>query len=265
MWFPIGQCRPLLPSLCLEQRNGLTLLFFRTRTNALRTKLDDPSPFLCLFTHTDFRLPHFSESEPAGHSSGKASPLPRPATSTAGRAERTRSSHAPALEGEPTAATSGTTHHVEQHLRTDVHTSAPLHREATAPLCKHLAGVDEVFATVISFTFFRVTQGLVRFSDVFEPLSCTLIVRIFIRVMHNRQLPICLLDLIVIGVLLHTKDLVVVLAFRFLELKLCVADFLCNTRLLGVRFGNGFVFIDGSLPVPGFAKGAGFGFAGFGV
>lgn len=83
--------------------------------------------------------------------------------------------------------------------------------------------------------------------------------------MHNRQLPIRLLNVIVIGILLHSKDLVVILAFRFLELELCVADFLCDTRLLGVRFGNGFVLVDGGLPVAGFAKGAGFGLAGFDV
>ena len=130
---------------------------------------------------------------------------------------------------------------------------------------EHFAGVDEVFAAVVAFTFFGVTERLVRFSDVLESLRCALVFGVFVRVVHDRQFPVRFLDLVVGGILLHCEDLVVVLAFRFLELELCVADLLGDTRLVGVRFGNGFVFIDGGLPVAGFTEGAGFGFAGFDV
>lgn len=207
--------------------------------------------------------PSLSKPEPARHPPWKATPLPLPPASTAGRAKRTRSSHAPGLELKAAAATSSTVHHIEQHLRVNVHASAPLHWEPPSLLCKHFAWVDEVFAAVVSFTLLGVTQRLVSLSDILESLRSAFVVRIFVGVMYNRQLAICLFDLIIRGILLHSKDLVVVLAFRFLEFQLCVADFLCDSRLFGVGFRNGFVFVDGGLPVAGFAKGAGFGFAGF--
>ena len=192
----------------------------------------------------------------------KASPLPRPPTSTTSRAKRIPSSHTPGLEGKPTTASSSTTHHVEEHLRTDVHTGAPLHWKA-ATLRKHLARVDEVFTAVVSVTFLGIAQCFIRFPYIFESLRCTLIVRILVGVMHNGQLSISLLDLVVIGILFHPEDLVVVLALRFLELKLCVSNVLLDTRLLGVRFGNGFEFGGGGLPVARFAESTSFGLAGF--
>ena len=42
-------------------------------------------------------------------------------------------------------------------------------------------------------------------------------------------------------------------------------DFLRDAGLFGVGFLDGFVLSCGGLPVAGFAEGAGFGFAGFGV
>ena len=216
-----------------------------------------------LFAHVGFPS-KLLESEPTRHSARKASPLPRPPTSSAASCpERTSPSHAPSLEGEPAA--SGPTHHIEQHLRTDIHAAAALHWEATALLCKHLARVNQIFTAVVSCSFFRITQCLVGFSDILESLRCTLVLRVLVRVMHNRQFPVRFLDLVIIGVLLHSKNLIVVLPFRLLQLELGVSDFLCNTRLVRVRFGNVFVLADGGLPVTRFAEGAGFGLACFDI
>lgn len=169
------------------------------------------------------------------------------------------------LEREATASSSGTTHHVKEHFRTDIHARAALHRETAALLREHFAGVDEVFAAVVAFTFFGIAERFVRFSDILESLRGALVLGVFVRVVHDCQFPVRFLDFVVGGVLFHCEDLVVVFAFRFLEFELGVADLLGDTRLVGVRFGNGFVFVDGGLPVTGFAEGAGFGFAGFGV
>jgi hypothetical protein len=83
--------------------------------------------------------------------------------------------------------------------------------------------------------------------------------------MHNRQLPICLLDFVLGRVLLNAEYLVEVLALALLELQLSVTDFLLDTGFIGVRFGYCAVFAEGVFPGARFAKSAGSSFAGFEV
>lgn len=66
---------------------------------------------------------------------------------------------------------------------------------------------------------------------------------------NDSQLPVSLLDLVVVGILLDSKNLVVVLALALLEFELSVTDLLCDTRFFGVAFGNSLQFLDGLLPV----------------
>ena len=86
-----------------------------------------------------------------------------------------------------------------------------------------------------------------------------------VRMMDDSQFPVRLFDLIVICILLHSQNLVVILALALLELELGVADFLCDTGFFGVAFGNGLEFLDCFFPVAGLAEGFGLCLAGFGV
>lgn len=54
--------------------------------------------------------------------------------------------------------------------------------------------------------------------------------------MHDSQLPVSFLDLIVIGILFHAQNFVVVLSFALLELELCVPNVLVDAWLCWVAF-----------------------------
>ena len=95
-------------------------------------------------------------------------PRPRPPTPT--RAKRTRSphaahaahtshaSHSPSREREASTTTTLLAHHIEQHLRTNVHTPcAPVHWETTASLLrKHLTRINQVLSTIIPRSLLRI-------------------------------------------------------------------------------------------------------------
>ena len=130
-------------------------------------------------------------------------------------------------------------------------------------MAEHLAGINEVFPRVVACALFRVGQGFVRLANLFEFLGGVFIVGVFIRMMHNRQLAIRSLNLPLPRILLHTKDLVKVLALALLELELCIPDFFLDAGFLGVGLGDGFVFAEGVFPGAGVGEGAGFRFAGF--
>ncbi|KAL8719524.1 MAG: hypothetical protein Q9225_003467, partial [Loekoesia sp. 1 TL-2023] len=122
-----------------------------------------------------------------------------------------------------------------------------------------------IFSTIIPRPLPRIAQTLVRLSNLLELLRRGLIAGVLVRVMHNRELPVRLLDFVFRGILLNPEKLVVILAFRFLEFELRVVDVLFDTRFLRVGFVDGFIFADGIFPGAGFAEGAGAGFAGFKV
>ncbi len=83
--------------------------------------------------------------------------------------------------------------------------------------------------------------------------------------MYDGQLPVSLLDLVLPRVFLDPEKFVVIFAFGFLELEFGMVDVFLNTRLVGIRFVDGFEFANGLVPGTGFTESAGAGFASFGV
>lgn len=82
---------------------------------------------------------------------------------------------------------------------------------------------------------------------------------------HNRQLPVRLLDFVLGRVLLHAKDFVEVLALALLKFQLSVADFLLDAGFARVGFGDCAVFAEGIFPGSRFAESTSFSFTGFEV
>lgn len=73
------------------------------------------------------------------------------------------------------------------------------------------------------------------------------------------------LQVILRRILLHAQEFVIILPFRFLEFEFRVVDIPLDARFLRVGLVDGFVFAHGVFPGPGFAEGAGPGFACFEV
>lgn len=83
--------------------------------------------------------------------------------------------------------------------------------------------------------------------------------------MHNGQLAVGLLDLRLVCVLLHAKNLIVVLALALLEFQLGTADLLCDAGLLRVGLVDCLQFLDCSFPISGLSEGLRLCLSGFGV
>lgn len=159
--------------------------------------------------------------------------------------------HAPGRETEtPTSTPALTPHHIVQHLRTDIHAARPA-REAThtSSLGEHFAGIDQVLTAVVAGSLFGITQSFIRLADFLESVRRVLVLRVFVRVMHNGQLAVRLLDVRLTRIFPHAEDFIEILAFRFLKLEFCRANLSYNAWLRGVGVGNGFPFADRVIPV----------------
>ena len=138
-------------------------------------------------------------------------------------------------------------------------------KAAHAAALEHLARVDEVLAAVVALPLLRIAEGLVRLADLLEAVGRFRAVGVLVRVVHDGELAVGLLDLGLARVLVEAEDLVVVLALGLLELELRVADVLGDARLRGVRFRDRFEFPHRIVPVPRLAEGTRLCFARFGV
>ena len=75
---------------------------------------------------------------------------------------------------------------------------------------------------------------------------------------HDGELAVSFLDVGVRSVFLDAEDLVVVLSLRLLQLEFCVANVFCNSRIVWVCVGDGFVLSDGFFPVSALSQCLGF-------
>jgi hypothetical protein len=122
-----------------------------------------------------------------------------------------------------TTSTHLPTKHLEQHFRVDLRTHTSTHAAAETTAAELFRRVDEVFAAVIAGALFRVRERFVGFANVLETICCCFVSLVLflvvslvkmkgvkgkttnlVRVMNNSQLPVCLFDLVVICILLHT-------------------------------------------------------------
>lgn len=116
----------------------------------------------------------------AARESRSTTSLPRPAPSRRHATRHTR--HTSSAEGEPSSASTLAAHHVEQHLRTDIHPT-PLHREPTTLLCEHLVRIDQILAAVISRPLLWIRECFIGFPNIFEFPLRTRVIWILVRVM----------------------------------------------------------------------------------
>jgi len=111
----------------------------------------------------------------------------------------------------------------------------------------------------------RVTQSLISLSNVFKPLSRRFVIRIFIRVMHDRQSSIRFFDISLGRVPLYAQYLIIVLSLCLLHLQLRRSDLSLNARLGRVRLLHGLIFSKRGLPVPLLGERFGFRLAGLNI
>lgn len=94
-----------------------------------------------------------------------------------------------------------------------------------------------------------IAQSLVSLSDILKSLFCLWIIWILIWMVHDSGFPVGLLYGTVICILVHTKDLVVVLSLALLQFNLCFSYLLCDGGIIGILLLQGLEFADGFLPV----------------
>ncbi|KAL8938045.1 MAG: hypothetical protein Q9216_004097, partial [Gyalolechia sp. 2 TL-2023] len=70
-----------------------------------------------------------------------------------------------------------------------------------------------ILPTIVPRPLAGVAQTLVRLANLLELLRRGFVPRVLVRMVHNRQLAVRLLDLVVRRILFHAEQLVVVLAF----------------------------------------------------
>jgi hypothetical protein len=111
----------------------------------------------------------------------------------------------------------------------------------------------------------RIAQGLVGLANILEPFRRRLVIRILVRVVHDRQSTVRLFDVSLGRVPRYAQYLIVVLSLALLQLQLRVSDLSLDARLARVRLVYGLVFAQRGLPVALFGKRFRLGFAGFDV
>ncbi len=90
---------------------------------------------------------------------------------------------------------------------------------------------------------------LIRLPYILEPFGGLFIIRVFIGMMNDGELPICLFDFILPRIFAHAENLIVIFAFTLLEFQLGLTDL--SVQFVGrMRLGDRLVFSNRFFPVP---------------
>jgi hypothetical protein len=79
-----------------------------------------------------------------------------------------------------TSATTATAHtsthlatkHLEQDLGINLRSHSTTHTSKSTSMAKLLGGINQVFTTVVASALFRIREGFVGFTDIFESICC---------------------------------------------------------------------------------------------